>query len=148
MDFRNKNVDLYDELYHLGMWIEYNFYNERINQQVDNLIKEENIEQGLGLVAICGEDWMEELDEYYNNLWFKKKKIAKPFRNIPIEIKKVIDYCEKNNSIKNHTYLTTFLLNLDPNTLHQTEKIITESREFYKNNNRPKYRIYVIKGKR
>lgn len=144
----NKNVDLYDELYHLGMWIEYNFYNERINQQVDNLIKEENIEQGLGLVAICGEDWMEELDEYYNNLWFKKNKIAKPFRNIPIEIKKVIDYCEKNNSIKNHTYLTTFLLNLDPNTLHQTEKIITESREFYKNNNRPKYRIYVIKGKR
>lgn len=70
----NKNVDLYDELYHLGMWIEYNYYNENVNRQVNNLIKEENIEQGLGIVAICGEDWMKELDEYYNNLWFKKKE--------------------------------------------------------------------------
>lgn len=51
----NKNVDLYDELYHLGMWIEYNYYNENVNRQVNNLIKEENIEQGLGIVAICGE---------------------------------------------------------------------------------------------
>ena len=144
----NKNVDLYDELYHLGMWIEYNYYNENVNRQVNNLIKEENIEQGLGIVAICGEDWMKELDEYYNNLWFKKKKITKPYREIPVEIKKIIDYCENNSSIRKHTYLTTFLLNLDPNTLHQTEKIIIESREFYKNNSRPKYRIYVTEGKR
>lgn len=144
----NKNVDLYDELYHLGMWIEYNYYNENVNRQVNNLIKEENIEQGLGIVAICGEDWMKELDEYYNNLWFKKKKITKPYREIPVEIKKIIDYCENNSSIRKHTYLTTFLLNLDPNTLHQTEKIIIESREFYKNNSRPKYRIYVAEEKR
>ena len=144
----NKNVDLYDELYHLGMWIEYNYYNENVNRQVNNLIKEENIEQGLGIVAICGEDWMKELDEYYNNLWFKKKKITKPYREIPVEIKKIIDYCENNSSIRKHTYLTTFLLNLDPNALHQTEKIIIESREFYKNNSRPKYRIYVTEGKR
>lgn len=144
----NKNVDLYDELYHLGMWIEYNYYNEKINRQVENLIKEENIEQGVGSVAICGEDWMKELDEYYNSLWFKKKKIEKPFREVPCEIKKVIDYCENNNYIEKHTYLTTFLLNLDSNTLSQTEKIITESREFYKNNDRPKYRIYDIKRKR
>lgn len=144
----NKNVDLYDELYHLGMWIEYNYYNENVNRQVNNLIKEENIEQGLGIVAICREDWMKELDEYYNNLWFKKKKITKPYREIPVEIKKIIDYCENNSSIRKHTYLTTFLLNLDPNALHQTEKIIIESREFYKNNSRPKYRIYVTEGKR
>lgn len=102
----------------------------------------------MGIVAICGEDWMKELDEYYNNLWFKKKKITKPYREIPVEIKKIIDYCENNSSIRKHTYLTTFLLNLDPNTLHQTEKIIIESREFYKNNSRPKYRIYVTEGKR
>ena len=144
----NKNVDLYDELYHLGMWIEYNHYNEKVNQQVDNLIKEENIEQEIGLVSICGEDWMKELDEYYNNLWFKKKKFEKPFRDIPVEIKTIIDFCEKNNDISKHTYLTTFLLNLDSNTLFQTEKIIIESREFYKKNNRPKYRIYVAKRKR
>lgn len=142
----NKNVDLYDELYHLGMWIEYNYYNERINQQVDNLVKEKKIQQGL--VEIWGEDWMQELDEYYNNLWFKKKKIEKPFRNMPIEIKKIINYCENNNYIEKHTYLTTFLLNLNSNTLGQIEKIITESREFYKDHDRPKYRIYSIKGKR
>ncbi|MBF0986142.1 MAG: hypothetical protein HXK67_03035 [Clostridiales bacterium] len=91
---------------------------------------------------------MQELDEYYNNLWFKKKKIEKPFRNMPIEIKKIIDYYENNNSIEKHTYLTTFLLNLDSNTLGQIEKIITESREFYKDHDRPKYRIYSIKRKR
>mgnify|MGYP004676062679 CR=1 FL=1 len=89
---------------------------------------------------------MKEIDEYYNNLWFKKKIIEKPYREIPHEINKIIDYFENNNAIMNHTYLTTFLLNLDPNTLQQTENIITESMEFYKNYNRPKYRVYVIKG--
>lgn len=143
----NRNVDLYDELYHLGMWIDLNYYNENINQRIEELIKTRNIKQKLGLVQIFGEDWMKELDEYYNNLWFKKKKIEKPFRNIPYEIKKIIDYCENNNYIMNHTYLTTLLLNLNPDVLFQTEKIIVESREFYKKNNRPKYRIYGLKGK-
>ncbi len=144
----NKNIDLVDELYHLGMWIEYNFYNENTNEQLKCFIKENNITEELGIVSICGEDWMEELDAYYNNLWFKKRSIMKPYRKIPSEIEKVIDFCEKNNSIENHTYLTTFLLNLNPDTLKQTEKIVLESKEFYKKNDRPKYRIYVFNTKR
>ena len=143
----NKNIDLVDELYHLGMWIEYNFYNEHTNEQIKYFTKENNITEELGIVSICGEDWMEELDAYYNNLWFKKRNIMKPYRKIPLEIGKVIDFCEKNNSIENHTYLTTFLLNLNPDTLQQTEKIVIESKEFYEKNNRPKYRIYVFNTK-
>lgn len=144
----NKNIDLVDELYHLGMWIEYNFYNEHTNEQIKRFTKENNITEELGIVSICGEDWMEELDAYYNNLWFKKRSIMKPYRKIPAEIEKVIDFCEKNNLIENHTYLTTFLLNLNPDTLKQTEKIVLESKEFYKKNDRPKYRIYVFNTKR
>ena len=79
----NKNIDLVDELYHLGMWIEYNFYNEHANEQIKCFVKENNITEELGIVSICGEDWMEELDAYYNNLWFKKRSIIKPYRKIP-----------------------------------------------------------------
>lgn len=140
----NKNVDLVDELYHLGMWIEYNFYNEYIDEQIKDLAKENDI----GIVSICGEDWMDGLDAYYNNLWFKKKSIAKPYRKIPLEIKKVIDFCEKNKYIENHTYFIIFLLNLNYDTLQRTEKILLESKKFYKENNRPKYRIYVFKTER
>lgn len=135
----NKNIDLVDELYHLGMWLEYNFYNEHVNEQISSFIKENNITEELGIVSICGEDWMEELDAYYNNLWFKKSHIEKPYRKLPIEIKNVIEFCEKNNEIENHTYLSTFLLNLNNETLQQIEKIILQSKEFYKNNKRPKY---------
>lgn len=135
----NKNIDFVDELYHLGMWIEYNFYNEHINEQINCFIKENNITDELGIVSICGEDWMEELDAYYNNLWFKKSHIEKPYREIPIEIKKIIEFCEKNTELENHTYLSTFLLNLNTDTLQQIEKIILQSKEFYKNNKRPKY---------
>ncbi len=39
----NKNMDLYDELYHLGMWIELNYYNEYVNQQIEDLIKEKKL---------------------------------------------------------------------------------------------------------
>lgn len=144
----NKNIDLVDELYHLGMWIEYNFYNEHTNEQIKCFTKENNITEELGIVSICGEDWMEELDAYYNNLWFKKRSIMKPYRKIPPEIEKVIDFCEKNNLIEKHTYLTTFLLNLNPDTLKKAEKIVLESKEFYKKNDRPKYRIYVFNTKR
>ena len=144
----NKNIDLVDELYHLGMWIEYNFYNEHANEQIKCFVKENNITEELGIVSICGEDWMEELDAYYNNLWFKKRSIIKPYRKIPSEIEKIIDFCEKHTSIEKHTYLTTFLLNLNPNTLKQTEKIVLESKEFYKKNERAKYRIYVFNTKR
>lgn len=35
----NKNIDLVDELYHLGMWIEYNFYNEHTNEQIKYFTK-------------------------------------------------------------------------------------------------------------
>lgn len=143
----NKNVNLVDELYHLGMWIEYNFYNEHTNEQINDFVKENNITEELGIVSICGEDWMEELDAYYNNLWFKKSHIEKPYRKIPIEIKKVIEFCEKNAGLENHTYLSTFLLNLNTDTLQQIEKIILQSKEFYKNNKRPKYGYMTLTKK-
>lgn len=56
----NKNMDLSDELYHLGMWIENNFYNEVANQMVVNL--EQEIKEKIGTVHLIGEDWMTELD--------------------------------------------------------------------------------------
>lgn len=143
----NKNIDLVDELYHLGMWIEYNFYNEYINKRIKGFEEENDIMGELGIVAISGEDWMEELDTYYNSLWFKKSKVSKPFRKTPKEIKKVIKFCEENIELENHTYLTTFLLNLNFDTQNQIEKIILQSKEFYKNNRRPKYGYMTLTKK-
>lgn len=143
----NKNIDLVDELYHLGMWIEYNFYNEYVNEQLNSFVKENNITKELGIISICGEDWMEELDAYYNNLWFKKSCIDKPYRAIPIEIKKIIEFCEMNSELKNHTYLSTFLLNLNTETLQQIEKILLQSKEFYRNNKRSKYGYMALTRK-
>ncbi len=143
----NKNIDLVDELYHLGMWIEYNFYNEYINKRIKDFEEENDIMGELGIVAISGEDWMEELDTYYNSLWFKKSKVSKPFRKTPKEIKKVIEFCEENIELENHTYLTTFLLNLNFDTQNQIEKIILQSKEFYKNNRRPKYGYMTLTKK-
>lgn len=143
----NKNIDLVDELYHLGMWIEYNFYNEYINKRIKDFEEENDIMGELGIVAISGEDWMEELDTYYNSLWFKKSKVSKPFRKTPKEIKKVIEFCEENIELENHTYLTTFLLNLNFDTQNQIEKIILQSKEFYKNNGRPKYGYMTLTKK-
>lgn len=135
----NKNIELFDELYHLGMWIEYNFYNEYVNEQIKSIQEESDETKEIGMVLIYGEDWMEELDAYYNSLWFKKSKVSKPFREVPIEIKKVVKFCEENIELENHTYLSTFLLNLNFDTQKQTEKIILQSKQFYQNTRRPKY---------
>lgn len=140
----NKNMDLYDELYHLGMWKEYNFYNEYTNEQINGLKEEEGILEDFGVVSIFGEDWMDEIDDYYDNLWFKRKVMEKPFREIPVEINKIIKFCEQKNNIKNCTDLAIFLLNLNTESLQQIEKIIIDSRDFYKKVNRPKYRLHVI----
>ena len=148
MNIDNKNVDLCDELYHLGMWIEYNSYNEHTNSVIEQFRKENNIKEKLGFVLISGEDYMNELDAYYNNLYFQKNKVDKPVRNIPKEIRKIIDFSEKNIGTKEYTYLTTFLLNLNPETMLLVEKIILESKEFYKKNKRAKYRLYFITRKR
>lgn len=144
----NKNIDLVDELYHLGMWIEYNYYNEHINQRIEEFSDEQKIKGEIKNVLLCGEDWMIDLDAYYNNLWFKKSNVEKPFRKNPLEIEKIIGFCEKNNKSKNYSYFTTSLLNLNQDILEQIERIIIQSREFYNKNNRPKYRIYVVKRKR
>lgn len=144
----NKNMDLYDELYHLGMWKEYNFYNEYMNEQINSLKVEEGVLEDFGVVSIFGEDWMDELDEYYDNLWFKRKVIEKPFRKIPVEINKIIKFCEENNNIKNCMDLATFLLNLNSESLQQIEKIIINSKDFYRRVKRAKYRLHFITRKR
>ena len=68
-------------------------------------------------------------------------------KRIAEEIKKVIKFCEENIELENHTYLTTFLLNLNFDTQNQIEKIILQSKEFYKNNRRPKYGYMTLTKK-
>lgn len=143
----NRNIDLVDELYHLGMYIENNFYNELVNCRVSDLIEEKNIKEEITDVILFGEDWITEIDDYYNSLYFEKKRIKKPERMITKNIKEIIKYCE-NKKILNNTKLTTFLLNLNYETLEQVENLINCSRDFYKKNNRPKYRLSRIKRER
>ena len=81
---------------------------------------------------------------YYDNLYFKKDNVNKPKREITENVREIIKYCE-NNNVKKCTKLSTFLLNLNPKTLELVEKLIEESKSFYKQNNRPKYRVYDIR---
>ncbi len=141
----NKNIDLCDELYHLGLWLDYNFYNEHTNNMLDSFIAENNINKPLDMVTIIGEDWMEELNKYYNNLYFNKSEINKPFRIMPEELTKIISYLEKNN-ISKKTYFSTFLLDLDKQTMDIVEKMVKNSREYYRMYKRPKFGFVSLKN--
>ena len=133
----NPYINLPDELYHLGMWIQYNDYCDHINRQLSNFIKDENINVPPH-VMISGEDYMDELDNYYNNLYLKNEDVSKPCRKLSDEIEMILNYCE-NNFVENCTYLTNSLLNLDYYSMLKANRMIREYREFYKYTRNYKY---------
>lgn len=91
-----KNLNLYDELDHLGLYIKHNLYSITMNDFDDE-----------SFVHIHG--YREEIDNYFMSLYTDEISFPKPEQEIPYRIKEIIEYLEKNN-IKNKTYLSSFLL--------------------------------------
>jgi hypothetical protein len=91
-----KNLNLYDELDHLGLYIKHNLYSITMNE-FDNE----------SFLHIHG--YREEIDNYFISLYTEAISFSKPEQEIPYRIKEIIEYLEKNN-IKNKTYLSSFLL--------------------------------------
>lgn len=131
---KNKSSDFIDELYHLGTWI--TDYNNPIQIPKYN----EYIKFHFGFKSK-----MKDLDKYYNNLYFNTSRIDKPKINLPIEIEKIITFCEKNNINNNYFYFSTFLINRSLKSLKEFENNIIKFLKQYKTTNKKLY-ISVYKN--
>lgn len=131
---KNESSDFIDKLYHLGTWI--TDYNNPIQIPKYN----EYIKFHFGFKSE-----IKNLDKYYNNLYFNKSRTNKPKINLPIEIEKIITFCEKNNINNNYSYFSTFLININLESLKEFENNIIKFLEQYKTTNKNLY-ISVYKN--
>ncbi|MGG1481071.1 SEC-C metal-binding domain-containing protein [Bacillus smithii] len=106
----SKNLELYDELDHLGLYIEHNDY-----------IK--TAEKRNGKYAIW-HGYREELDNYFSTLIFPDiYKPKKPQQEIPIRIKEIIDVLDRQRK-KGFTKVVSTLLDLDGDSRIEIDKKI------------------------
>lgn len=131
---KNHNPDFIDELCHLETWI------ENHNHLIQNPKYNEDIKFHFGFKSE-----IKNLDKYYNNLYFNTSRIDKPKIHLPIEIEKIITFCEKNNINNNYSYFSTFLININLEYLKEFENNIIKVREQYKTTNKKLY-ISVFKN--
>jgi hypothetical protein len=88
---------LYDELDHLGMYIQYNVYPVIVSEVADSV----------GKIFFHG--YREELDNYLCRLHYPKISIEKPEQKIPSLIKEMISVMDEQKT-RQRTYLSSFLL--------------------------------------
>lgn len=131
---KNHNSDFIDELCHLETWIKNHNHLIQISKY------NEDIKFHFGFKSE-----IKNLDKYYNNLYFNTSRIDKPKINLPIEIEKIITFCEKNNINNNYSYFSTFLINRSLESLKEFENNIIKVRKQYKTTNKKLY-ISVFKN--
>lgn len=92
---QDKSLYLNDELDHLGLYIEHNWYHETFDKDMNRIIKPYG--------------YREKLDIYFSSLINNGLETEKPKQYIPAEIKKIINFLDKSN-LKNRVKLGMFLL--------------------------------------
>lgn len=92
---QDKSLYLNDELDHLGLYIEHNWYHEIFDKDMNRIIKPYG--------------YREKLDIYFSSLINNGLETEKPKQYIPAEIKKIINFLDKSN-LKNRVKLGMFLL--------------------------------------
>lgn len=105
-----KNLNLNDELDHLGMYIKHNMYSITLSEFDNN-----------SFVNLYG--YREEIDNYFMSLHTDKISFPKPIQEIPYRIKEVIEFLEEND-LDNKTYLSDFLLNFASDAKEQMNDAI------------------------
>lgn len=92
-------LELYDELDHLGLYIEYNCYPLIIQH------KEE-------YDRVFFDGYREELDEYFGKKYHPSQRPIKPEQEIPPLLKEIIQ-CIERNKIGNKVWLSSYLLDFN-----------------------------------
>lgn len=125
----SKGINLNDELDHLGLYITYNtyaFWSDAVSRQYKT-------------TSILWSGYREEIDNYYNQKYLKRKEVDKPVQKIPFRIEEIICFGEKNK-ILNHTQLNSLLLDLEKDKQRtEVNDGIDMMINFFKNMGRPKY---------
>ena len=97
---KNDNIKLFDELDHLGLYIEHNIYSLTVNQM-------KTTHPDATDILIDG--YREELDKYYAHKYLKDEKMIKPEQKLPYRIQEIIEYCDLYEP-ENHIYFTNVIL--------------------------------------
>lgn len=90
-------IELNDELDHLGLYMEHNNYVSIVNENIDRNIHSQFMGYRSGL------------DKYFSEKLSNNETIQSPTQNIPINISNVIGFLAKS-SIKNRAKITSYLL--------------------------------------
>ena len=96
---QNPNLQLFDELDHLGMYIEYNCYPMIVNQ----LEKDSHV---------FFDGFRENLDIYFGQKYHSSLNPKKPVQNIPKRLRELIS-CIYSSDIGNKVWLSSYLLDFD-----------------------------------
>lgn len=105
-----ENLNLNDELDHLGMYIKHNVYSITMSEFDKKSIVNFN-------------GYREDIDNYFMSLFTDKITFPKPMQKIPDKIKEIIEFLEKND-IVNKIYLSNFLLDFAADAKEQLNDAI------------------------
>lgn len=128
MATNTKGIELFDELDHLGLYIEHNCY----PVTADNLMEEP-------INHILWESPREDLDLYYNGKYIGGDWIVdKPIQKIPYRLSEMIDFVNHNLIFKNVSSIS-YLLDLSGNQKEELFKNIEMFINYYINSGKIKY---------
>lgn len=100
-----KNLNLNDELDHLGMYIKHNLYSITMKDF-----------EATSLVQMNG--YREDIDNYFMSLHTGQVSYAKPVQEIPYKIKEIIAFLDKSDVV-HKIYLSNFLLDFSSDAREQ-----------------------------
>lgn len=130
---KNDNIKLFDELDHLGLYIDHNMYSITIDEM--KLTHPDATD-----IYIDG--YRDELDGYYTHKYLKDEEVRKPEQKLPYRIEEIIRYCDLYEP-ENHIHFTNEILDYASEEKEMINSKITEMIKFYKENRRGKYLCMV-----
>lgn len=126
---QNDNIKLFDELDHLGLYIEHNVYSLTIDEM-------KNSNPAVTNILIDG--YREELDKYYADKYLKDRCVIKPEKKLPDRIQEIINFCDLFEP-ENHINFTNEILDYATEEKETINAKIEEMIKFYKDYHRGKY---------
>lgn len=108
---RNERLALFDELDHLGMYIEHNCY----PMEVEEIVEDADL--------IIFDGYREELDNYFNLLSNGVAEVEKPVQAMPALFKELIEAIEKSD-VKNKVQLSSYYLDFASDTREKYSRAI------------------------
>lgn len=86
---KNRHIALNDELDHLGLYIDQNWYSESITDRVEGLEDQEKLGNG-SLSMIMFDGFRDELNDWFESLYTESHRATKPKQDFPILLEKIL----------------------------------------------------------